>query len=199
MWLETPAVLVLHCCVVAHVNAELAYLCGMILSQAPKVFKGATLDGPTLHAVFYFTLKEETAKALEDLESAEPSVRLLAEYFRFVVVTIFRRMFWLAIAKAMHARIHACMYVCVCIYALCVQKRSFGKGYSRTYLHILVESCMCRHSAVFVFVFHALDLNIPRREPWAERMRSRVSHLTHASVMSRRHGSLVSPLTWRKC
>ncbi|CAM9947512.1 unnamed protein product, partial [Ectocarpus sp. 4 AP-2014] len=38
--------------------------------------------GPTLHAVFYLTLREETAKALQDLESAEPSVRLLAEYFR---------------------------------------------------------------------------------------------------------------------
>ncbi|CAN0281896.1 unnamed protein product [Pylaiella littoralis] len=50
--------------------------------EAPKVFKGALLDGPTLHAVFYFTLKEDTAKALQDLDSAEPSVRLLAEYFR---------------------------------------------------------------------------------------------------------------------
>ncbi|CAN0137414.1 unnamed protein product, partial [Hapterophycus canaliculatus] len=50
--------------------------------EAPQVFKGAKLDGPTLHAVFYFTLKEETAKALADIESAEPSVRLLAGYFR---------------------------------------------------------------------------------------------------------------------
>ncbi|CAN0473992.1 unnamed protein product, partial [Ectocarpus sp. 12 AP-2014] len=54
--------------------------------QSPQAFKGAKLDGPTLHAVFYFTLREETAKALHDLESAEPSVRLLAEYFRLVGV-----------------------------------------------------------------------------------------------------------------
>eukprot|EP00752_Nemacystus_decipiens_P003394 g3140.t1 len=52
-------------------------------TESPDLFKsGKKLDGPTLHAVFYFTLKEETAKALEDLESATPSVRLLAEYFR---------------------------------------------------------------------------------------------------------------------
>ncbi|CBN75723.1 conserved unknown protein [Ectocarpus siliculosus] len=50
--------------------------------ESPQAFKGAKLDGPTLHAVFYLTLREETAKALQDLESAEPSVRLLAEYFR---------------------------------------------------------------------------------------------------------------------
>lgn len=58
------------------------------------MFKGAKLDGPTLHAVFYFTLKEETAKALQDLESAEPSVRLLAGYFRFVVVPFFFSFFF---------------------------------------------------------------------------------------------------------
>lgn len=57
-------------------------------TQSPQAFKGAKLDGPTLHAVFYFTLREETANALKDLESAEPSVRLLAEYFRLVGVVL---------------------------------------------------------------------------------------------------------------
>lgn len=57
--------------------------------QSPDLFKSGKLDGPTLHAVFYFTLKEETAKALQDLESADPSVRLLAEYFRLVAVAMF--------------------------------------------------------------------------------------------------------------
>lgn len=57
--------------------------------------------------MFYFTLREETAKALQDLESAEPSVRLLAEYFRLVgvvpgllVVLLSRRrriLFWLRV------------------------------------------------------------------------------------------------------
>ena len=56
--------------------------------QSPGLFKSGKLDGPTLHAVFYFTLKEETAKALQDLESADPSVRLLAEYFRLVAVAV---------------------------------------------------------------------------------------------------------------
>lgn len=69
--LQTPAYLSLR---------VVCYCCCSCLLQAPKVFKGPKLDGPTLHAVFYFTLKEETAKALQDLESAEPSVRLLAEY-----------------------------------------------------------------------------------------------------------------------
>ncbi|CAN0557961.1 unnamed protein product, partial [Laminaria digitata] len=50
--------------------------------QAPEVFKGAKLDGPTLHAVFYFTLKEETARSLEDLDAADPALRLLVGYFR---------------------------------------------------------------------------------------------------------------------
>lgn len=54
----------------------------VLLLQSPDLFKSGKLDGPTLHAVFYFTLKEEAAKALQDLGSAEPSVRLLAEYFR---------------------------------------------------------------------------------------------------------------------
>lgn len=53
-------------------------------SQTPDLFKPGKEDGPTLHAVFYFTLKEEAATALRDLDSAAPSVRLLAEYFRLV-------------------------------------------------------------------------------------------------------------------
>lgn len=56
--------------------------------QSPDLFKSGKLDGPTLHAVFYFTLKEETAKALQDLESADPSVRLLAGYCRLVAVAV---------------------------------------------------------------------------------------------------------------
>lgn len=78
--------------VVASVDAYdtvVTYMSFALSSQAPKVFKGALLDGPTLHAVFYFTLKEDTAKALQDLDSAEPSVRLLAEYFRLVVCSGF--------------------------------------------------------------------------------------------------------------
>lgn len=63
-------------------------------SQSPDLFKSGKLDGPTLHAVFYFTLKEETAKALQDLGSAEPSVRLLAEYFRFGRRLFFIECFW---------------------------------------------------------------------------------------------------------
>lgn len=44
--------------------------------------------------MFYFTLKEEAARALLDLDSAEPSVRLLAEYFR-LVPPLFERLPWL--------------------------------------------------------------------------------------------------------
>lgn len=50
--------------------------------QGPKVFSANAEDGPTLHAVFYFALREQTVRALEDRASEDPSLRLLVEYFR---------------------------------------------------------------------------------------------------------------------
>lgn len=58
----------------------------LLSSQSPRVFKGAKQDGPTLQAVFYFSLREETARALENLDTAESGVRLLAEYFGWVIM-----------------------------------------------------------------------------------------------------------------
>lgn len=61
--------------------AKLFVSCGSF--QGPSLLKGAKDDGPTVHAVFHFCLRQETAQALSNLESAQPSVRLVAAYFRY--------------------------------------------------------------------------------------------------------------------
>lgn len=82
--------------------------------QSPDLFKSGKLDGPTLHAVFYFTLKEETAKALQDLESAEPSVRLLADFFRLVAVCFFGVEYWIWSGVVLRrAGVYRCACLCV--------------------------------------------------------------------------------------
>lgn len=72
--------LMLLLCTSGHNITTTALAC----TQGPSMLKkGSTQDGPTVHAVFYFSLREETARALDNLHSADPSVRLLAEYFRW--------------------------------------------------------------------------------------------------------------------
>lgn len=50
-------------------------------SEAP-VLLNMSEDGPGYNVIFYFACTEETAKALHDLPSASPAVRLIDEYFR---------------------------------------------------------------------------------------------------------------------
>lgn len=51
--------------------------------QGPSLVKSAKEDGDTLHAVFYYALRKETAEALQDVAAAEPAVKLLVEYCRY--------------------------------------------------------------------------------------------------------------------
>merc|ERR1711934_97950 len=53
----------------------------MVPASSPSMFSQKT-NGETVNVLFCFVIKQETAEALQDLENAAPSVRLLDKYFR---------------------------------------------------------------------------------------------------------------------
>lgn len=60
---------------------SMLFLNVMVPAGSPSMFSQKT-NGETVNVLFCFVMKQETADALQNLETAPPSVRLLEKYFR---------------------------------------------------------------------------------------------------------------------